>query len=85
MGTTLYLCGAGNVEAVRLALTVNRRQERWSRILLLDDDLAKHGQSILGVPIVGPFEMLETVAGSSAAVVNLVCRTTGGRRAAGTR
>ena len=28
---TLYLCGAGNLEGVRLALVVNREQARWEQ------------------------------------------------------
>ena len=55
---TLYLCGAGNQEGIRLALVVNRAQANWARIVLLDDDPNKQGQSILGVEIIGPFHLL---------------------------
>ena len=50
--TTLYLCGAGNPEGVRLALNINKAQNRWDQIVILDDDHSKHGQSIVGVGIV---------------------------------
>ena len=57
--TTLYLCGAGNSEGVRLALTINEKRGRWNQIVLLDDDPSKQGKFILGVEVVGPFKMLE--------------------------
>ncbi len=79
---TLYLCGAGNGEGVRLAVRTNEREDRWDRIVLLDDDPAKQGQAILGVPIVGPFDTLENVAPDRGEVVNLVTRTTVRRWAA---
>lgn len=72
---TLYLCGAGNSEGVRLALTINRQQSRWDRIVILDDDPAKHGQSILGVEIAGPFALLEGAHDASDEVANLVARS----------
>lgn len=71
---TLYICGAGNSEGVRLALIINSKQARWRQIILLDDDPAKHGRSILGVKIAGPFEMLGQ-AESSSEVVNMVARS----------
>lgn len=80
--TTLYLCGAGNSEAVRLALAINRRKARWDRIVLLDDDPAKHGRSFLGVEVAGPFAMLAENGAGSAEVANLVARTTAKRWAA---
>jgi sugar O-acyltransferase (sialic acid O-acetyltransferase NeuD family) len=78
--TTLHLCGAGNSEGVRLALTVNRRFERWRRVVLLDDDVRRHGGSLLGVPIIGGLDELARAERGSAAV-NLVARTTAGRAA----
>jgi sugar O-acyltransferase (sialic acid O-acetyltransferase NeuD family) len=80
--TTLYLCGAGNAEGVRLALAINRVERRWDRIVLLDDDPAKRGQSLLGVEIAGPFDMLHEVDRASAEVSNMVARTTMKRRSA---
>jgi sugar O-acyltransferase (sialic acid O-acetyltransferase NeuD family) len=74
--TTLYLCGAGNPEGVRLALAINEAQKKWEKIILLDDDPSKQGQSILGVKIAGPFDLLGQVNSASAEVVNLVARTT---------
>ena len=73
---TLYLCGAGNSEAVRLALTVNREKARWDRIVILDDDSTRHHQAILGVEIAGPFGMLEGANAESDEVANLVARST---------
>ncbi len=76
--TTLYLCAAGNPEGVRLALQVNDAAQRWDRIVILDDDPAKHGHKILDVPVVGPFGALaDHQAGDEA--VNLVARSTKGR------
>ncbi len=77
---TLYLCGAGNSEGVRLALRVNAALSRWDRVLLLDDDTSKLGESRLGVPIVGAIDELAH-AGESSEAANLVARTTA-RRAA---
>lgn len=82
---TLYLCGAGNVEGVRLALVVNGHSQRWQRILLLDDDSDKHGTSVLGIPVVGPFGLLGTIDPDGNEVANLVCRTTVRRRLASER
>jgi sugar O-acyltransferase (sialic acid O-acetyltransferase NeuD family) len=79
---TLYLCGAGNPEGVRLALTLNTVHKRWARIVLLDDDPSRHGQQILGVEIAGPFSALEHADPSTAEVSNMVARTAGGRQSA---
>ena len=79
---TLYLCGAGNAEGVRLALTINEAQKRWDRVVLLDDDPSKHGQSILGVEIEGPFTTLGQADPVSSEVANLVARTTNKRQSA---
>lgn len=79
--STLYLCAAGNPEAVRLALDVNEASRRWRRIVLLDDDPARIGQDLLGIPVLGPFAALaEHRPGDEA--VNLVARTTAGREQA---
>ncbi len=75
----LYLCGAGNSECVRLAFRVNEEQGRWDKIILLDDNPAKHGQSILGVKIAGPFAMLARADARSAEVANVVARSTARR------
>lgn len=80
--TTLYLCGAGNVEGIRLAVVVNQAQKRWERIVILDDDPAKHGRSILGVEVAGPFSMLGRAERASSEISNLVTRTTARRQSA---
>lgn len=80
--TTLYLCGAGNSEGVRLAQTVNQRTPQWDRLLLLDDDPAKAGAHLCGVEIAGPFDLLADADAGSDRVANLVARTTRGRRGA---
>lgn len=74
--TTLYLCGAGNSEGVRIAHTINRQERRWRRIVLLDDDPAKHGRTILDVEIVGPIDALLEADPDSSEVANLVARST---------
>ncbi|HJV66038.1 MAG TPA: thioesterase domain-containing protein [Geomonas sp.] len=79
---TLYLCGAGNPEGVRLALSVNKALKRWDRIVILDDDPVKHGRTLLGVEIAGPFSLLEGADPATAEVANLVARTASGRMAA---
>ncbi len=81
-GSTLYLCGAGNSEGVRLALTVNYRTPQWDRILLLDDDPAKTGRDLCGVKIAGGFDLLAEADPATDRVANLVARTTRGRRGA---
>ena len=78
--STLYLCGAGNPEGIRLAQIVNRAQARWDRIVVLDDDPAKHGRKILGVEVAGPFAALELAETGQRR--NLVARTTVKRWAA---
>jgi sugar O-acyltransferase (sialic acid O-acetyltransferase NeuD family) len=77
--SVLYLCGAGNCEAVRLAIAVNRLESRWDRIVLLDDTPSKRGLSILGVEVVGPFSALAEADPRRSEVVNLVARGTVGR------
>lgn len=84
-GGTLYLCGAGNSEGVRLALNVEASARRFARIVLLDDDPTTHGRALLGVPVVGTFDLLSEADPTRDAMVNLVARTTGGRRRAGER
>jgi len=78
---TLYLCGAGNSEGVRLALLINRAQSRWDRIVLLDDDPAKLGLRRMDVEVVGAVGLLHDVDPDMSEVANLVARTTRGRRA----
>ncbi|MBX3462972.1 MAG: hypothetical protein KF830_07360 [Planctomycetes bacterium] len=78
--TTLYLCGAGNSEGVRLALTVQHHDHAWDQIVLLDDDPQKHGQALLDVPILGSLDLLAS-APPGCQAVNLVARTTAGRAA----
>jgi sugar O-acyltransferase (sialic acid O-acetyltransferase NeuD family) len=78
---TLYLCGAGNSEGVRLALVINRREARWDRIVLLDDDPSKLGLRRLGVEVVGPIDALRDADPSCSEAANLVARATKGRRA----
>ncbi|MEQ9568965.1 MAG: hypothetical protein RLN75_02145, partial [Longimicrobiales bacterium] len=80
---TLYLCGAGNSEGVRLALRVEEARPRWDRIVLLDDDPEKRGLRLLGVEVVGPFAALTDGDPATDGAVNLVARTTAGRRRAG--
>lgn len=82
--STLYLCGAGNPEGVRLAKRVASCGGGFERIVLLDDDPAKHGRSFLGVEVAGPIELL-AMAPRDALVQSLVARTTRGRRAVGER
>ena len=65
---TLYLCGAGNSEAVRLAQVINEAHGCWDEILLLDDDPSMHGEAKLGVPVVGAFSKLGEAAPGSAEV-----------------
>ncbi|MBX3274491.1 MAG: hypothetical protein KF729_29770 [Sandaracinaceae bacterium] len=79
---TLYLCGAGNSEGVRLALTINRRSSRWGSLAILDDDRARWGQRLLGVEVVGGFDVLAGADPARDEVANLVARTTARRRAA---
>jgi acetyltransferase-like isoleucine patch superfamily enzyme/acyl carrier protein len=82
---TLYLCGVGNAEGIRLALRVNQAQQRWERIRLLDDDPAKRGLYKLGLEIAGPFDLLGDADSHHDEVVNLVTRTTDGRAKARAR
>lgn len=75
----LYLCGAGNVEGIRLALSVQNAVRRWDDLILLDDDPAKIGTTVLGLPIVGPLSTLSTADPRHDSVVNLVTRKTASR------
>ena len=76
MKSTLFLCGAGNAEGVRLSLRVNEKESRWEKIIILDDDKEKVGNSILGVRVEGAFEMMKQADKNNSEVVNLVARTT---------
>ena len=79
---TLYLCGGGNSEGVRLALSINEDALLWGRMLVLDDDPAKRGQKLMGVEIAGGFDLLAEASSELDEVANLVARTTAGRRGA---
>lgn len=74
----LYLCAVGNPEGMRLALEVNAAHRHWDEIVLLDDDPARHGQQIMGLPVIGGFDALADHKPGDQAV-NLVARTTAGR------
>jgi sugar O-acyltransferase (sialic acid O-acetyltransferase NeuD family) len=79
---TLYLCGAGNPEGARLALAVNKAHKRWDRIIILDDDPSKHGISILGIEIKGPFSLLADADPVTDEVSNMVAGSTRARKSA---
>lgn len=76
---TLYLCAAGNPDGVRLAMTINKAQDRWDRLVVLDDDERLHGKRLLDVEIAGGFARLADADPQTDEVVNLVARTTRGR------
>ncbi|KMQ51461.1 Acyltransferase [Chitinispirillum alkaliphilum] len=80
MNSTLYLCGAGNPEGVRLALRINEREKRWKQIVILDDDTSKKGKKIMGLEVAGPFELLKTACPQEDEVANLIARTTARRK-----
>ena len=80
MTVTWYLCGAGNSEGVRLAQRVAMQSPGSVRLAILDDDTAKHGTTLLGVPIEGGIDSLRS-AGPAAMAVNLVARRTSVRAA----
>ncbi len=80
--STLYLCGAGNSEGVRLAQRINEVQNRWDRLIILDDDRQKHGSSILGVTIEDSFAALGKANQEESEVQDLVARTSARRWAA---
>lgn len=77
----LYLCGAGNPDGIRLARAVNQLASRWSAIVLLDDDPARHHTARLGVTVEGPISLLREQSPGRAVALNLVARTTQRRRA----
>lgn len=83
--STLFLCGAGNPLGVRLALRVAALEGHWTRVVVLDDDPARHGDRLVGVPVVGGFECLAGADPTGDRVVNLVARTTAGRERARAR
>ena len=82
MTRRLFICGAGNPEGVRLAIRVNERSHRWDEITVLDDDPARLGEHQMGIRVAGPFSLLADANQTDSEVVNLVARTTRGRRAA---
>ena len=73
--TDLYICGADNPEVIRLVQAINQKNSYWDQIVLLDDDPKKHGQSILGVNIVGPFSCLAEVDNESTNLLTYVAQT----------
>jgi len=82
MKSTLFLCGAGNAEGVRLALRVNEKENRWEKIVILDDDPEKKGKTILNLEVVGSFDLLRNADPGNSEIVNLVARSTAKRFAA---
>jgi hypothetical protein len=79
---SLYFCGAGNSEGIRLAYNINRERERWDRMFVLDDDPSTHGKKLLDSEVIGGFEKLGEADPEACEVVDLVARTTAGRNAA---
>jgi UDP-perosamine 4-acetyltransferase len=79
---TLYFCGAGNSEGIRLAYKINENRQRWDRMFVLDDNPSRLGSKLLGCEIIGGFEKLADADPETSEVVNLVARKTEGRRAA---
>lgn len=80
--STLYLCGAGNPDGVRLARLLQRNGAPWDHIEILDDDPKRLGERYLGVEVTGPFDRLADAdprAGDR--VASLVARTATGRAA----
>jgi len=61
-------------------MIVNRTEKKWDRLLVLDDDPARHGQEILGTKIAGGIlEMLSKADPTTDNVVNLIARSTSTR------
>ncbi len=56
--TPLLLVGAGGFarETLELISSLNRVNQSWDVIGVLDDDPARHGEALHGVPILGPSE-----------------------------
>lgn len=79
---TLFLCGAGNPDGVRLALRINERAHRWGRVVLLDDNPATHGRRVLGIVVDGGLELLRGADNRRDETANLITRTTRRRLAA---
>jgi len=73
---TLYLYGTGNPEGVRLALNCNKAKKRWNRIVLLDDDPAKRGNTVMGIEVIGTLEKLKEADPNSDEIVNMVAKNT---------
>ncbi len=63
-------------------MVCNNHERRWDSLVVLDDDPVRHGTDLIGVPIVGGFDVLATANPKTDQVVNLVARTTIGRAAA---
>ena len=76
---TLFLCGAGNSEGVRLAMQC-AESHGLERIVLLDDDPSLVGFERIGVPVVGALDALNDADPSVDRAVNLVARRTVVRR-----
>ncbi len=83
--STLWLCGAGNAEGVRLAQMVNAAGHRWDRLVVLDDDPRRLGHTLCDVPVIGPFGLLAEADPTTDQTVNLIARTTTRRAAAAAR
>jgi len=75
MMTDLYICGASNPEIIRLVQAINQKNDYWDRIVLLDDDPKKHGKSVLGIDIAGPFSYLTKVENKSTNLLTYVAQT----------
>jgi sugar O-acyltransferase (sialic acid O-acetyltransferase NeuD family) len=56
--TPLLLVGAGGFarETLELIRAANRLRSAWEVLGFLDDDPARHGETLLGVPVIGPSE-----------------------------
>lgn len=74
--STLFLCGAGNPAGVRLAINVNKAEQKWDRIAILDDNPDLLGTQTLGCEVLGGFSELAYADKHHDQVVNLVAAKT---------
>lgn len=58
----LFLFGAAHAFVLKTLKAINAAQETWDLAGFLDDDPAKQGQSIVGVPVVGDRSLVPTLA-----------------------
>lgn len=75
----IYLLGAANPETIRMIRALQRSSPNLDFPGLLDNDLAKQGTELYGMPVLGGCELIPQLAGPDVGFVSLITGSTHAR------